>query len=447
MSWTGRILGTGFRRFGAFNARFNVAKSATAAVTVYCISSFVRKRQAEAFQLGDIDKRLHNVYTDHKLSKRELRFLEYASIEYDDVIYMSPMDFIDSFTRDTPRERIYRRVLKEAEVKKMLGKTPPLRKGGRDLFRHLDQSGLISYADYIFLVTLLTNENTYYLPKSRDSFRIAFMMFDDDDSGRVDKEEFLLIRSLMSSLRSTRNAKKHQDDQCQLDLTEFSFVVTHMQDRLFSGSDNYSIAFSKSEEEVKREDTTILLHLFGRRGRESLSFDDFMVFYDNLQYEVMEIEFREFARGKKKISPVDFALMVLRYTILDRGEYAEYIDQVAERTAESQGVTLEQWASFSIFLNNLAQFSTAVRLYTNADMPVTKAEFARAVQCTCGEKLSDTVVDLIFAIFDTNDDGKLSYREFLAVMNDRLHRGLKTRNDRGWTWKDFKRCVINEMSR
>ncbi|GMT37144.1 hypothetical protein PFISCL1PPCAC_28441, partial [Pristionchus fissidentatus] len=112
-----------------------------------------------------------------------------------------------------------------------------------------------------------------------------------------------------------------------------------------------------------------------------------------------------------------------------------------------QGVTLEQWSSFSIFLNNLAQFSTAVRLYTNADMPVTKAEFARAVQCTCGRDWDDTVVDLIFAVFDANDDGKLSYREFLAVMNDRLHRGLKTRNDRGWTWKDFKRCVINEMSR
>ncbi|GMT19740.1 hypothetical protein PFISCL1PPCAC_11037 [Pristionchus fissidentatus] len=439
MSWAGRVLGFGWRRLGASGARMRLLKPATAVATMYTVSSYMRKRKAEAFQLGDADKLTHHVYTDHKLTKRELRFLEYASIEYDDVIYMSPMDFIDSFTRDTPRERIYRRVLKEPEVHKMLGKTPPLRKGGRDLFRSLDQGGLISYADYIFLVTLLT--------KSKDNFKIAFMMFDDDDSGRVDKEEFLLIRSLMSSLRSTRNAKKQQEDKCQLDMTEFSFVVTHLQDRLFTGSDNYSIAFSKSEEEVKREDTTVLLHLFGKRGRESLTFEDFMVFYDNLQYEVMEIEFREFARGKKKISPVDFALMVLRYTILDREEYAEYIDRVAERTAENQGVTLEQWSSFSIFLNNLAQFSTAVRLYTNADMPVTKAEFARAVQCTCGEKLDDTVVDLIFAVFDANDDGKLSYREFLAVMNDRLHRGLKTRNDRGWTWKDFKRCVINEMSR
>lgn len=43
------------------------------------------------------------VQTDHKLSKRELRFLTFASVEYDDVIYMTPMDFLDSLTLDAPR--------------------------------------------------------------------------------------------------------------------------------------------------------------------------------------------------------------------------------------------------------------------------------------------------------------------------------------------------------
>ena len=98
---------------------------------------------------------------------------------------------------------------------------------------------------------------------------------------------------------------------------------------------------------------------------------------------------------------------------------------------------MEQWALFSIFLNNLGEFQTAVRLYTNADMPVTKPEFSRAVQCTIGgisvhtlnkvlgKTLDPIIVDMIFRIFDANNDGTLSYSEFLAVMNDRLHRGLK----------------------
>lgn len=40
---------------------------------------------------------------DHEPTRREKRFLEFASVEYDDVIYMTPMDFIDSLLLDAPR--------------------------------------------------------------------------------------------------------------------------------------------------------------------------------------------------------------------------------------------------------------------------------------------------------------------------------------------------------
>lgn len=99
--------------------------------------------------------------TDHKLTKRELRFLQFASIEYDDVIYMSPMDFIDSLTLDAPRERVYRRVVKEKELQQMLKNTPPFRRGGKTLFRNLDQRGIISYSEYLFLLTILTSTLQY----------------------------------------------------------------------------------------------------------------------------------------------------------------------------------------------------------------------------------------------------------------------------------------------
>ncbi|EPB67705.1 hypothetical protein ANCCEY_13203 [Ancylostoma ceylanicum] len=140
--------------------------------------------------LGNEDRNRYQVHTDHKLTKRELRFLQFASIEYDDVIYMSPMDFIDSLTLDAPRERVYRRVLKENELKRMLKATPPFRSGSKDLFRTLDQNGLISYSEYIFLLTLIT--------KSKSAFKIAFLMFDKDDNGRIDKDEFLLVHKAVS---------------------------------------------------------------------------------------------------------------------------------------------------------------------------------------------------------------------------------------------------------
>ncbi|PIO76463.1 hypothetical protein TELCIR_01469 [Teladorsagia circumcincta] len=161
----------------------------------------------------------------------------------------------------------------------------------------------------------------------------------------------------------------------------------------------------------------------------------------------MEIEFHEFARGKSTISPMDFARLILRYTIVNKDDYHKYIHRVKERTSpDDKGVTLSQWASFSLFLNDLEEFSTAVRLYANANMPVSPPEFARAVQTTIGEPLDPYVVDLIYRIFDANDDQTLSYPEFLAVMNDRLHRGLKGRLDKPWGWRPFKSCVVNELA-
>jgi hypothetical protein len=122
---------------------------------------------------------------DIKLSKRQQRFQDFASIEYNGTAYMSPQDFLDSLINDEPKERIFRRVVKEEQVKKMLKRTPPLRKGSSKLFRELGENGLISYAEYVFMITLLT--------KSQQSFNLAFLMFDEDENSMIDKMEFLKV--------------------------------------------------------------------------------------------------------------------------------------------------------------------------------------------------------------------------------------------------------------
>ena len=44
--------------------------------------------------------------------------------------------------------------------------------------------------------------------------------------------------------------------------------------------------------------------------------------------------------------------------------------------------------------------------------------------CT-GRQLSRHVVQTVFQIFDSDGDGMLSYEEFIAMMKDRVNRGLK----------------------
>ena len=60
--------------------------------------------------------------------------------------------------------------------------------------------------------------------------------------------------------------------------------------------------------------TSLLVHLFGTDGKEVLSFEDFHKFMENLQTEVLELEFNEFSRGFETISEEDFARILLRYT-------------------------------------------------------------------------------------------------------------------------------------
>jgi len=50
-------------------------------------------------------------------------------------------------------------------------------------------------------------------------------------------------------------------------------------------------------------------------------------------------------------------------------------------------------------------------------------EFARAVYVATGLKLSRHLVNTVFKIFDVDHDDHLSYKEFIGIMKDRLHRG------------------------
>lgn len=53
---------------------------------------------------------------------------------------------------------------------------------------------------------------------------------------------------------------------------------------------------------------------------------------ENLQSEVIELEFLEFSRGLATISEEDFARILLRYTMLDSSNIEECIKRVRSRT-------------------------------------------------------------------------------------------------------------------
>lgn len=121
-------------------------------------------------------------------------------------------------------------------------------------------------------------------------------------------------------------------------------------------------------------DTTLSLHFFGIKGNNELNFEGFKQFMLNLQMEVLELEFSEFAKGLPTISEADFAKILLRYTYLDTDEYDMYLDRLLDRIKETKGITFDEFHVFCLFLNNLEDFSIAMKMYTLADHPISKGE-------------------------------------------------------------------------
>lgn len=93
---------------------------------------------------------------------------------------------------------------------------------------------------------------------------------------------------------------------------------------------------------------------------------------DNLQTEVLELEFTEFSKGNKAITEVDFAKILLRYTYLDTEEYDSFLERLLDRVKDEQGITFDEFRDFCRFLNNLDDFSIAMRMYTLADRAISK---------------------------------------------------------------------------
>ncbi|CAO1333533.1 unnamed protein product [Diamesa hyperborea] len=494
------------RQFSGYNSNFK--KNNTSLTKYYClfgttsiailgfaINRYVKMSNVYALQLRKDDLADKAI----KLTARERRFIKFASVEFDGQIYMTPQDFLESVIEQEPRPRLKRRNLVPQEIQQLKEVTPNLKHGSSSLFRSLRDKGIISYTEYLFLLSVLT--------KPQSGFRIAFNMFDTDGNSRVDKNEFLVIRQLLGGslkdrvlddntkeallhlLSTTEQAKhllrSHKPEKVEKEEIKPEIKKRGVMEKIFSfawrgkrgidleasekekqGEQNAQDLYIDDEQGLQRKhkvDTTLQIHFFGKKGNQDLQFDGFNNFMKNLQTEVLELEFHEFSKGHERISEVDFAKILLRYTYLDTEEYDSYLDRLLNRGAKEKGVSFSEFKQFCQFLNNLEgkfeviwleeivlifenllDFSIAMRMYTLADRSISKDEFARAVKICTGDALSQHLVDTVFLIFDEDGDSLLSYKEFIAIMKDRLHRGFKS-NIKAEGWVAFKQCLKSEM--
>uniref|UniRef100_A0A8C6W9D5 Mitochondrial calcium uptake family, member 3 n=1 Tax=Nannospalax galili TaxID=1026970 RepID=A0A8C6W9D5_NANGA len=374
-------------------------------------------------------------------TSRERRFRLFASIECEGQLFMTPYDFILAVTTDEPKE-----------LNQMLSETPPVWKGSSKLFRNLKERGVISYTEYLFLLCILT--------KPHAGFRIAFNMFDTDGNEMVDKKEFLVLQEIFRKKNEKRETKGDEEKRAMLRLQLYGYhsptnsVLKADAEELVSRSfwdtlrrNTSQALFSDLAERADDitslvTDTTLLVHFFGKKGKAELNFEDFYRFMDNLQTEVLEIEFLSYSNGMNTISEEDFAHILLRYTNVENTSV--FLENVRYSIPEEKGITFDEFRSFFQFLNNLEDFAIALNMYNFASRSIGQDEFKRAVYVATGLKLSPHLVNTVFKIFDVDKDDQLSYKEFIGIMKDRLHRGF-----RGYKtvqkYPTFKSCLKKEL--
>ncbi|CAI8037962.1 Calcium uptake protein 2, mitochondrial [Geodia barretti] len=202
-----------------------------------------------------------------KVSGRELRYKSFASYVYKGEPYMSARDFLDSLIRDGPRS-VDKEVIDDKILDKMLWGTPGRRKGSDHLFKDMWNSSVLSYGDYLFLLTALI--------KTRRQFEIAFRMYDVDNSDFIDHEEFSRVEKSVTAQR-----------------------------------DNAMI------EQKRLAKSSLSVHFFGYRGNQRLFSRDFFKFLEDLQSEVRRMEFDQYSGSSPTMSEEDFARVLLRHTTWD----------------------------------------------------------------------------------------------------------------------------------
>jgi len=323
-------------------------------------------------------------------------------------VFMTPDDFVRSITPGMKQPD----GLGLDQFRKFDPKRDKLECGLNEdsIFYKLGQSGLINFSDYVFLLVVLSTP-----PKV---FEIAFKMFDLNGDGDVEFDEFEQVRDVVRSQSSV--GMRHRDH-----------AVTG--------------------NTLKPMSTALTRYFFGKDLDKKLTVEKFLEFQRQLQREILWIEFkrydREMADVEMSISERDFAELLLTYAGLNDKKKLKMIKRVRKTFKEdTQGITFDEFLGFMEVLKFINDIDTALMFYHVAGASIDKATLKHVALTVAKVDLTDHIVDVVFTLFDENDDGELSNREFVSVMKRRMMRGLEKPKDTGFVklmdamWK----CAKNQ---
>lgn len=343
----------------------------------------------------EYENRIRQYSTPDKVF-RYFASLKVVHVGEDNAVFMTPEDFVRSLTpgkiqppglgldeheRFNPEKHKYKGHLSD-------------QLGQDSVFLKMGEYGLISFSDYIFLLTVLS------LPPRM--FEIAFQMFDLNGDGEVSPEEFEKVQNILFSMTPT--GLRHRDHA-----VTGSVLSAHVN----SGLKEY---------------------FFGKNMEKRLTTKRFIEFQKNLQHEVMFLEFNSYDLVDGRITEWEFADMLLTYSSFHEKKKQKILRKVKKYFKEnSKGIAFKDYLDFFCFMRNISEADMALSFHNAAGKAIDPDTFKQVAKTVTNVDLTNNVVDVVYKMFDENDDGVLSHKEFIVVMKNQLVRGLENPKDTGFS--------------
>ncbi|RMC11859.1 hypothetical protein DUI87_11985 [Hirundo rustica rustica] len=179
--------------------------------------------------------------------------------------------------------------------------------------------------------------------------------------------------------------------------------------------------------------SALTTYFFGADLKGKLTISHFLDFQRKLQHDILKLEFERHDPVDGRITERQFGSMLLAYSGVQSKKLTVMLKQLKKHFQDGEGLTFEEVENFFTFLKNINDVDTALSFYHMAGASLDKVTMQQVARTVAKVELSDHVCDVVFALFDCDGNGELSNKEFVAIMKQRLMRGLEKPKDMGFT--------------
>ena len=366
--------------------------------------------------------------------------------------YMTPRDFLDSITKGEPDPDLHRvetlsHYMENHSLQKMVEKlqemeelTDSKKNDTSDLLdinflSKFQNSGLINYYDFVFLHSIIS--------KSEHKLHLAFNLLDYNGDGTIDSYEYGLLERMISGNTATH----HEDDKNNSWLNDFQGLgpIPNLMHFYFFGADGEKVLtedrFEKFCKIIQRE---VLQHEFRvlmeeeAEGEEQDAKSDTNQLKNPTKQNPHQQKLRKLDLQNDYISAKSFATSILRNTQLDSDDIKSRINNLQT----DHKISFNNYLDFSTFLLSIEDIAEILKFIEKNEIEHTVGpkQFATAVKIGTGLELPEKMIDILYDLFDLEDEKSISYKKLTSVFRTRLE--MSSRAYLEDSRVSFRRCLF-----